>query len=491
MLADRRVKIVATVGPASNSREVLKQLIESGVNVFRLNFSHGTHEDHLKVLQMVRSLSQELHAPVTVLQDLQGPKIRIGKLKSSIELKEGSEVILNPDITEADNLKLPVDYKKLPEFCKPGMKVLLDDGLIEMTVLQVKGRDVHCRVIFGGELKERKGVNVPGAHFDIPCLTEKDLKDLEFGIKNQVDYIALSFVRHENDIIELRKILEKNNADIRICSKIEMLEALERLEQIVSKSDAVMVARGDLAVEVGQTQLPQIQKHLIDLCNRMAKPVITATQMLESMTKNPRPTRAEVTDIANAVLDGSDALMLSAESASGKYPVIAVKTMHEVISEVEKSIQHYYQMNLDQEFLSVAEGIAASACVTALKLNAKAIVCLTTSGKTARMISAYRPRSMLIAATHKPDVLNKLEIIWGLQTIVLNPYSTSDEVLEQIEKILLSFDLVEQGDIIVLTLGVPVADRGTTNSLRVYTIKGQSKAQASHSMPLRFREGNT
>jgi pyruvate kinase len=368
------------------------------------------------------------------------------------------------------------------------MRVLLDDGLIEMVVSHVIGRDVHCRVIFGGELKERKGVNVPGAHFDIPCLTEKDLVDLEFGIKHKVDYVALSYVRHENDILALRKILEKNNADIRVCAKIEMLEALDRLEQIVSKSDAVMVARGDLAVEVGQTQLPQIQKHLIDLCNRMAKPVITATQMLESMTKNPRPTRAEVTDVANAVLDGSDALMLSAESASGKYPVIAVKTMHEVICEVEKSIQNYYKMNLDQEFLSIAEGIAASACMTALKLNAKAIVCLTTSGKTARMIAAYRPKSMLIAATHKPDVLNKLEIIWGLQTIVLNSYTNSDDVLEQIEKILLSFDLVEQGDIIVLTLGMPVVDRGTTNSLRVYTIKGTKKSVSDQAMPLRFKE---
>ncbi len=488
MLADRRVKIVATIGPASNTREVLKKLLESGVNVFRLNFSHGTHEDHLKSLNFVRELSQQLNAPVTVLQDLQGPKIRIGKLKEPIELKEGDEVILNPDITQADKLRLPVDYKKLPDFCKPGMKVLLDDGIIEMQVSQVKGRDIYCRVIFGGELKERKGVNVPGAHFDIPCLTEKDLVDLEFGIKHKVDYIALSFVRHEDDIIELRRILDKNNADIRICAKIEMLEALDRLEQIVSKSDAVMVARGDLAVEVGQTQLPQIQKQLIQLCNKMAKPVITATQMLESMTKNPRPTRAEVTDVANAVLDGSDALMLSAESASGKYPIIAVQTMHDVICEVEKNIQHYYNINMDQEFLSVAEGIALSACVTALKLNAKAIICLTTSGKTARLISSFRPKCMLFAATHKPDVLNRLEVTWGLQTLTLNPYEDSEGALAQIEKILLSFDLVESGDIIVLTLGVPVTQRGTTNSLRVYTIKGQGKSLSLEELPLRFRD---
>lgn len=488
MLADRRVKIVSTLGPASNSPEMIENLIRAGVNVFRLNFSHSTHDEHLKAIKAIRELSKKLNAPVTILQDLQGPKIRVGKLKEApLDLKDGMEIILTTDDVLGDHKKISVDYKRLHEFAKPGMKVLLDDGLIEMLVLEVKGKDIYCRVVFGGELKERKGVNIPGAQLDIECLTEKDLKDLDFGIKHEVDYVALSFVRHEDDIVRLRKILEENGSKARIIAKIEMLEALTRLEQIIHKSDAVMVARGDLAVEVGQTQLAHTQKSIIQLCNSLGKPVITATQMLESMVKNPRPTRAEVTDVSNAVLDGSDALMLSAETASGKYPVLCVQTMHEVIVEVERTMQHYYNLNVDVEFLSVAEAIAASACLTALKLDAKAIICLTTSGKTARLIASYRPKAQIFAATHVFDVLNKLELIWGIQTITIEPYESSEGALKQIEAILLSFDLVKPGDRIIMTLGIPVPERGTTNSLRVHTVQGNGIPKAKESLPLRFK----
>lgn len=486
MLADRRVKIVSTLGPATNTADKIEELIRAGVNVFRLNFSHSTHEEHLKVFKSIRALSKKLNAPVTILQDLQGPKIRVGKLKEPLELQDGAEITLTTSDVIGDLKTIPIDYKKLHKFARPGMKVLLDDGLIEMVILSIKGNDILCKIIFGGELKERKGVNIPGAELDIECMTEKDYRDLEFGIENEVDYIALSFVRHEDDIVKLRKILEERGSKARIIAKIEMLEALNRLEQIIHKSDAVMVARGDLAVEVGQTQLAQTQKSIIKLSNALGKPVITATQMLESMIKNPRPTRAEVTDISNAVLDGSDALMLSAETASGKYPVRCVQTMHEVIVEVERTIQHYYNLNMDVEFLSVAEAIAASACVTALKLDAKAIICLTTSGKTARLIASYRPKALIFAATHTMDVLNKLELIWGIQTLTIEPYESSEGALQQIESILLGFNLVEAGDKIILTLGIPVPDRGTTNSLRVHTVQGNN-SKSLEELPLRFR----
>lgn len=487
MLADRRVKIVSTLGPASNTPEMIESLIRSGVNVFRLNFSHSTHEEHLKVFKHIRTLSQKLNAPVTILQDLQGPKIRVGKLNEPfLDLKDDAEITLTTDEVVGDLKRISIDYKKLHEFAKPGMKVLLDDGLIEMVILSVRGKDILCKIIFGGELKERKGVNIPGAQLDIECMTEKDFRDLEFGITNEVDYIALSFVRHEDDIVKLRTILEKRGSKARIVAKIEMLEALTRLEQIIHKSDAVMVARGDLAVEVGQTQLAQTQKSIIQLSNALGKPVITATQMLESMVKNPRPTRAEVTDVSNAVLDGSDALMLSAETASGKYPARCVQTMHDVIVEVERSIQHYYNLNVNAEFLSIAEAIAASACLTALKLDAKAIICLTTSGKTARLIASYRPKALIFAATHVVDVLNKLELIWGIQTLTIDPYESSESALKQIEAILLSFNLVVPGDKIILTLGIPVPDRGTTNSLRVHTVHGNN-LKPIEDLPLRFR----
>ncbi len=488
MLSDRRVKIVATLGPASNSLEKIEELIRTGVNVFRLNFSHSTHEEHLKSIHWIRELSQKLSAPVSILQDLQGPKIRVGRLKEPLKLQDGQQVILSTQIEVGEKNLIPIDYKKLHEFCRAGMRVLLDDGLIEMVVENVRGKEIFCKVIFGGELKERKGVNIPGAQLDIHCMTEKDLVDLEFGIEHRVDYIALSFVRHENDIIELKTILEKKNSRARIVAKIEMLEALSRLEQIIHKSDAIMVARGDLAVEVGQTHLAITQKKIIELCNALSKPVITATQMLESMVKNPRPTRAEVTDIANAVLNGSDALMLSAESASGKYPVLCVQTMHDVILEVEKTMQHYYNLNVNAEFLSVAEAIAASACLTALKLDAKAIICLTTTGKTARLITSYRPKARVFAATHMADVLNKLELMWGIQTLNIQVYEDSESALRQIETLLLNFGLVAPGDKIILTLGIPVPERGTTNSLRVHTVRDKEVQKLKHEdLPLRFR----
>lgn len=486
MLADRRTKIVATIGPASSSREGLEKAIRAGMNVARLNFSHGDHALHLQVLNHIRELSSELNAPVSILQDLQGPKIRVGKLKNGkVELKEGQQVKISTTLEIGDEKVLTTDFKELPESCKVGTKILLDDGLMELTVLKVEPTEVTCQVVYGGILKDRKGMNLPGAKLPVECMTEKDLEDLDFGLKNNVDYVALSFVRHGSDIKKLREIVNSKNPGTRIIAKIEMLEALENLVEIATLSDGLMVARGDLAVEVGQSQLPQIQKRIIKLCNEMGRPVITATQMLDSMVENPRPTRAEITDVANAVLDGSDALMLSAESASGKHPFKCIQTMHEIILEVERTGHFYYNISLENEFLDVAESIAASSSLSALKLHAPVIVCLSTTGRTAMQISNYRPKAHIVAVTHIPETLNRLELVWGIQTVLIHRYKNSEEAMEQIEKILLQYGLCVPGDKIIVTLGLPVQQGSKTNTMRVYTVGAAEVSKAAK--PLRFQ----
>jgi pyruvate kinase len=490
MLADRRTKIVATIGPATKSRENLKRAIIAGMNVARLNFSHGTQADHLEVIKNLRELSFELGAPLTILQDLQGPKIRVGKLAGGqVELVDGEQVTITTDDVLGRPGLIPTDFMRLPKSSIVGNRIMLDDGLMELRIDKVEETNVICTVIFGGILKDRKGMNIPGGDIGIECLTPKDLRDLDFGLENGVDYVALSFVRKGDDIRQLQDIIKRKAPGTRIVAKIEMLEALDNLEEIVRLSDAVMVARGDLAVEVGQTRLPQVQKQIVQLCNKIGCPVITATQMLDSMTENPRPTRAEITDVANAVLDGSDALMLSAESASGKFPFKCIQTMHEIILEVERNGDYYYNMSLESEFFSVAEAIGAAASLTALKLNASAIVCLTTSGRTASIISSFRPKARIIAVTHILPTLNRLELVWGIQTLVIKPYTSSDEAMHQIEQMLIQYGLVKTGDKVVLTLGVPVLERGKTNTLRVYTIGREDVKRLPESgLPLRCQD---
>ncbi len=487
-LADRRVKIVATIGPSIRVRENLKQAIEAGMSVARLNFSHGEHADHLQVIKDVRELSKELRAPVAILQDLQGPKIRVGKFKGgSTELVPGSEVIISPEFLIGEGSQLSTDFMELPRSVNVGSRILLDDGLMEIEVKSIEGPRVFGKVIHGGTLKDRKGMNLPGANLPVECLTEKDLIDLEFGLSQGVDYVALSFVRRGDDIRRLREIIEQRRPGTRIVAKIEMLEALNNLEEIIRLSDAVMVARGDLAVEVGQSQLPGWQKKIIQMSNQLHRPVITATQMLDSMVDNPRPTRAEITDVANAVIDGSDALMLSAETASGRFPFACIRTMHEIISEVERTTDLYYDIELKGEFVEVAESIAASACVTALKMNASAIVCLTTTGKTAALISHYRPKAKIFAVTHTYEPLNRLEMVWGLQTLTIRPYQSAEDAIDQIEDLLLKYGMVKTGDRVVITLGLPVSERAKTNSLRVIEIKKKVEIVAESQLPIRCR----
>ncbi|HRO66982.1 MAG TPA: pyruvate kinase [Pseudobdellovibrionaceae bacterium] len=489
MLADRRAKIVATIGPATQAPEHLEKAIRAGMNVARLNFSHGAHADHLQVLTHLRRLSRDLQAPVSILQDLQGPKIRVGKFEGgSNPLVEGDEVLITTDQVLGKPGLIPSDFKELPQVCQPGTKILLDDGLLELSAISVDGSEVRAKVVFGGTLKDRKGMNLPGVNLPVDAMTTKDLADLEWGLANGVDYIALSFVRHGRDIRRLREIIDARKSEAKVVAKIEMLEALDNLEEIIRLSDVVMVGRGDLAVEVGQTHLPGIQKRIIRLCNQLGKPVITATQMLDSMVGNPRPTRAEITDVANAVLDGSDALMLSAESASGKYPFAAIRTMHEIILEVERTEETYYKISLENEFLSVPASIAASACLSALKLNATAIVCLTTSGKTANIISGFRPRARILAVTDNIDVLNRLELTWGIQTLGIESYRTMDEILVQVDQLLVEYGLAKTGDRIILTLGQPIENGSKTNSLFVHTVGAEDVSRISNkSLPLRCR----
>lgn len=487
MLADRRAKIVATIGPATRDEKNLEKAIKAGMNVARLNFSHGSHEDHLKVVNSLRKLSVQLRAPVAILQDLQGPKIRVGKFENgSIQINPGEKVVITTAAIVGKPGLIPSDFKELPLACTPGTKILLDDGLMELKVLQVRGEEVDAEVIYGGTLKDRKGMNLPGVNLPVDCMTPKDLEDLEFGLENKVDYIALSFVRHARDIRKLRELVEAKNPCAKIVAKIEMIEALENLEEICRLSDAVMVARGDLAVEVGQSRLPGFQKRIIQVCNQLGKPVITATQMLDSMIENPRPTRAEITDVANAVLDGSDALMLSAESASGKYPFKCIRTMHEIICEVERNEEKYYKLSLESEFLSAPAAIAASASLSALKLNATAIVCLTTSGKTANIISSFRPRARVISITQHMDVLNSMELMWGIQTHLIKPYKTMEDILSQLDQLVVTHGLAKTGDRIILTLGQPIAQGAKTNSIYVHTVNGEQYTKLpNEQLPLR------
>jgi pyruvate kinase len=488
MLASRKVKIVATIGPASSSRENLEKAILAGMNVARLNFSHGEHKDHLAVIKNLRELTKKWEAPVTILQDLQGPKIRVGKFeKGFITLAEKARVRITVGPELGRDGQIFTDFAPLAAAVSKGSRILLDDGLIELRVIEVTGNDIDCEVVYGGDLKDRKGMNIPGAHLPVDPLTEKDLKDLQFGLDNNVDYVALSFVRKGADIARLRELIKEKNPHTRIIAKIEMLEALEHLEEIIQLSDGVMVARGDLAVEVGQTQLPALQKRIIRLSNQFRKPVITATQMLDSMISNPRPTRAEITDVANAVLDGTDALMLSAESASGKYPFKAIRTMHEIACEVEKNEEIYYDLSLGEESLDVPQAIGASVCLTAMKIGAKAIVSLSSTGRTAQLISSFRPRMPIIAVTNQFEPLNRLELMWGLQTFQIHQYTSSEDVLKQIEEILLKIKVVVPGDRIVMTMGLPISQKSKTNTIRVYTITGTPVETRDEDLPVRWR----
>lgn len=485
-LSIRKTKIVATIGPASSDPAILKQLIQSGLNVARLNFSHGEFSQHQATVKMIREISEELAAPVGILQDLQGPKIRLFDFTGEQTVVPGDKLTLT-DNTGTGSGKFKVDLPNLHKFVEPGQSIFIDDGIIELKIQDIKKKDIFCEVIYGGTLRPRKGVNLPDAHIPIESMTEKDIKDLELGAKLGFDYVALSFVRASSDIVKLKTRLEKLGSLARVIAKIEKKEAIDNFDAIVDESDGIMVARGDLSVEVGQVHLPTIQKNLIKICNQKGKPVITATQMLDSMQVNSRPTRAEITDVANAVLDGSDALMLSGETAFGKHPVRSVQTMHDIICEVEKQPQIYNRFkNHKKDQSTVPESIAISAVLCAKQLEARTIVCMSTTGRTAQMISKYRPKAKLVAVTAKSEALCKLELNWGVQTLKMTHYTDTEEAIAKIEALLVDNNIIEEGDHVVLTMGVPVAKGQKTNAVRVFTV-GSQKQKNKPETPKAFR----
>lgn len=467
-----RTKIVGTLGPASRSREVLRSLIEAGLNVARINFSHGTHEQHEETVRLVREVASELNRPVAILGDLQGPRIRIGDLAETLDLKPGQDLVLVPE-QYAKGDEIPVTYDELSNDCHVGDRILINDGLIELVVIENRPPRVTARVVHGGELKRHKGMNLPGINVSAPSITDKDRADVEFAIKHDLDYIALSFVRKAEDIAILRWLLPKH---IGVVAKIEKDVALENIESIIKSSDGVMVARGDLGVELPFEQVPLAQKRIISLSQRMGKPVITATQMLESMIEHPRPTRAEASDVANAILDGTDAVMLSAETAAGAYPRLAVEAMRRIITEVEKSPVAPSRGRDERRLgtvdtVSTEQGIAAATVAVVRMLNSPVVVTFTKSGFTARVVASHRPGVPILALTDEIRTYRQLALVWGVIPELVPPQADSDEAMTRLGvEAVHRLGLAKPGDRIILTAGVPIGVAGTTNLLKVETV---------------------
>lgn len=468
-----KTKIVATVGPASNSKDILRELIREGVDVVRLNFSHGTHDDHLKVVKSIRELNAELGTTVSLLQDLQGPKIRVQEVQPDTVLEKGQEFVITTKQLLGNNEIASTSYLMLPKDVKYGDTILVDDGKIELKVKEVREAEIVTEVVYGGPLKSRKGINLPYSKVSAPSLTEKDLEDLEFGIEHNVDWIALSFVRKASDIQALREILEAKQSCCRIVAKIEKPEALNNIDDIIEATDGVMVARGDLGVEIWLEEVPMVQKMLVEKCNRAGKPVIVATQMMESMIENPRPTRAETNDVANAVMDGADALMLSAETAAGKYPIEVIRSMVRTIASVEKNPNIYFRFreaNPDAStFLS--DSLVLAACKLAKEVEAKAIVGMTASGYTAFKSSSHRPNANIFVFTGNRDLINKISLVWGSRAYHYDKADSTDSTISDVEQILKREGHLKSGDVFIFLASMPIQERARTNSLKIHVVK--------------------
>ena len=468
-----KTKIVATVGPASSSKEMLRALVKEGVDVFRLNFSHGIHSDHLKVIENVREINKDLGSTVALLLDLQGPKIRVNEMQPGIEIVPGQELTITTREVLGNNELVSTSYERLPKDVKIGDMVLIDDGKIELRVKEVRDIDVICTVVYGGPLKSRKGINLPQTKVTAPSLTEKDMQDLEFGLKHNVDWIALSFVRKATDIEILKDIINRNRSTSRIVAKIEKPEALENIDAIIEVTDAVMVARGDLGVEIWMEEVPMVQKMLVEKCNKAAKPVIVATQMMESMIENPRPTRAETNDVANAVMDGADAVMLSAETAAGKYPIEVVRSMVRTISSVEKNKKMYYHFrDLDPSSpIYIHDSLVQAACKLAQDVGAKAIVGMTSSGYTAFKSSSYRPNTNIFVFTSNKSLLTTINLVWGTRAYYYDKVNSTDETIADVEDILKREGHVKSGDIFITLASMPIQEKQRTNALKINVVK--------------------
>ncbi|MBI2841167.1 MAG: pyruvate kinase [Acidobacteria bacterium] len=468
----RKTKIVATIGPASGSLEMLLRLIETGLDVARLNFSHGTHDDHSRVIENIMEARRRTGRAIPILQDLQGPRVRIGSLASPVDLVPGADVTISSRDDAAARGMIPTDYDALGQDLAGGNRILIDDGSMELNVQSTDGRDVRCTVVRGGLLKSHKGMNFPGVRVSAPALTAKDLDDLAFGLSRGVDAVALSFVGVPDDVTNLQEEIARRGGDAWVIAKIERKEAVDSIEEIIEAADGVMVARGDLGVELPGETVPFLQKMIIARCNHNSTPVITATQMLESMIGSQRPTRAELTDVANAVLDGTDLVMLSAETSTGKYPVETVAMMDRIIREAESHGARSNPPVLPPPGMGedVFMAVAHAACVLAKQVGAKAIVPFTHSGKTAQAICAYRPAASIVAATSSPRTLPKLNLLWGTTGLLVEPAQDSDTTMNMLEQEILRRGLLLPGDIVVLTAGIPLFVKARTNTVRAHRI---------------------
>jgi pyruvate kinase len=470
----RRAKIVCTLGPASREPGVIGDLIDEGMNVARINFSHGDRETHAATIRAVRAEADKRGVPVAILQDLQGPKIRVGRFtEGQVELEPGADFTITTRAVPGSVEVVSTTYEGLPRDVKPGDVLLLDDGLLSLEVERVDGEEVSTRVLIGGVLKNNKGINLPGVKVSAPALTDKDRADLAFGLELGVDFIALSFVRSPEDVREAVRLarLPGSERHVPIIAKIEKPEAVDRLEDIIDVADGVMVARGDLGVEIGAEKVPLVQKRAIGETNQRGKIVITATQMLESMVSNPRPTRAEASDVANAVLDGTDALMLSGETAAGRYPLLAVRTMARIIEEIESSSLYWERFDDTQlDMRDMVNAVAKSSVVAARQMGASVIACATESGGIARLMSDYRPHCPLVAFTSRPEVYRRLALYWGVLPRLAEPAPSFDDTLVRVNDSLLADGLCKRGDLVVLTMAVPFGLGLSANTLHLHRI---------------------
>lgn len=469
----RKTKIICTIGPSSQSEEKLKELILAGMNVARFNFSHGTHEEQKIKFARVITVSEELGFPVATLLDTKGPEIRLQDfVDGKVELETGQRFTLTTDEMLGTKEKCSITYKNILNDISEGITILIDDGLIEMVVEKITGNDIICRVINGGCVSNHKGVNIPGALLSMPYISEKDKADIMFGVELGFDYLAASFARCKEDILQVKEIIEKNNSKMKIIAKIENMQGIENIDEIIEVSDGIMVARGDMGVEIPMEEVPVLQKKMIKKAVAEGKQVITATQMLDSMMKNPRPTRAETTDVANAIYDGTTAIMLSGESAAGLYPVESVKTMARIAERAEEDIDYNTRLKKrnHEEQNDITTAISHATCTTAMELNATAIITVTMSGFTAGMISRYKPSCPIIGCSVNPRVCRQINLMWGVQPVLVNKAATEHELFDETINSVLKKGLIKKGDTVVLTAGVPLGISGKTNMIRVIEV---------------------
>jgi len=468
-------KVIATMGPASANREVLTRLFEEGVDVCRLNFSHGSHADHLKTIELILELNKELDSSVAIMADLQGPKLRIGVMQDGgAELSDGQYFDLVSEPCTGNNERAYMSYHRLPADVKKGEHILLNDGKIQLEVVETNGTDrVRTKVINGGVLTSKKGVNLPHTKVSLPSMTEKDIEDARFAIANQVDWLALSFVRSVEDVIGLKNLIRESGKEVLVIAKIEKPEALEEIDSIIEEADAVMVARGDLGVEVDFDQVPLIQKSIVNKCIMRSKPVIIATQMMESMIENPTPTRAEATDVANAVLDGADTLMLSGETSVGKFPVLTIRNMQRIIDYTEAKGYKFYLNHppLEHKPTFLADSVCYNAAIMAEQAGATAIISLTHSGYTAFRISSYRPKAPIFAFTMNPALIRHLSLVWGVRTYYFTECFSVDDYISYTIEFLLSRNMIKKGDLVVHVGSIPILEKGKTNMIKLSVIE--------------------